>query len=154
MDQIDLNMIKLLQLDGRMTISELSKKLALSRPSVAERLKRLQEKGIIGGFYAHVPPEAVGRKLLVMIELSSLQVSLDEFEKMISDEPDVLECHKATGHVHYYIKAALNGTEELTHLIEKLIPFGSTRTSILLGSPVNRRVILPVSESEATPNKF
>lgn len=154
MDQTDMKMIDLLQLDGRMTISELSKRLALSRPSVAERLKRLQEKGIIEGFYAHVPPDAVGRKLLVMIELSSLQVSLEEFERMISEEPDVLECHKATGHVHYYIKAAFHGTEGLTNLIEKLVPFGSTRTSILLDSPVNRRVILPVPKTEATPNRF
>ncbi|MBS4201718.1 Lrp/AsnC family transcriptional regulator [Bacillus sp. FJAT-49732] len=143
MDQIDIDMIRLLQLDGRISISELSKKLALSRPSVSERLKRLQEKGIIEGFFALVPPAAVGKKLLVMIELSELRVSLEEFERMIANEPDVIECHRATGHVHYYIKAALNGTDELTRLIENFIPFGSTRTSILLGSPIDRRVILP-----------
>ncbi|MBW8351264.1 Lrp/AsnC family transcriptional regulator [Bacillus sp. IITD106] len=143
MDQIDIDMIRLLQEDGRISISELSKKLALSRPSVSERLKRLQEKGIIEGFFALVPPAAVGKKLLVMIEFSELRVSLEEFERMIANEPDVIECHRATGHVHYYIKAALNGTDELTRLIENFIPFGSTRTSILLGSPIDRRVILP-----------
>lgn len=108
-------------------------KLALSRPSVAERLKRLQEKGIIGGFFALVPPEAVGRKLLVMIELSEIRASQYEFERMICDEPDVIECHRATGHVHYYIKAALNGMDELTQLIEKLIPFSSTKNIHLAG---------------------
>jgi|SRR5699024_538030 len=143
MDQLDVNMIRLLQLDGRISISELSKKLALSRPSVSERLKRLQEQGIIEGFSALVPPAAVGKKLLIMIELSELRVSQYEFEKVITNEPNVIECHRATGHVHYYIKAALKGTDELTRLIEKLIPYGSTKTSILLATPVVKHVVLP-----------
>ncbi|GIN93812.1 AsnC family transcriptional regulator [Siminovitchia terrae] len=146
MDQVDRNLIRLLQLDGRMSISELSKRLALSRPSVSERLKRLQEKGIIEGFVAQVSPASVGRKLLVMIEFSEIKVPLSEFEQMIEGEPEVIECHRATGHVHYYIKAALKGMDELTRLIEKLIPYGNTKTSILLGTPVATRVILPSDE--------
>lgn len=142
-DQLDVHLLTLLQQDGRSSISELSKKMALSRPSVAERLKRLQEKGIIEGFYARVPPAAVGRKLLVMIELSEIRAPLNEIERFLADEPDVIECHRATGHVHYYIKAALNGMDELTGLIERLVPYGNTRTSILLSTPIERRVILP-----------
>ncbi|APC49607.1 AsnC family transcriptional regulator [Virgibacillus halodenitrificans] len=145
MDQLDIKMLRLLQLDGRISISELSKKLALSRPSVSERLKRLQEKGIIEGFSAIVPPATVGKNLLIMIELSELRVSQFEFEKIIKDEPNVIECHRATGHVHYYIKAALKGMDELTRLIETLIPYGSTKTSILLATPVVRHVVLPNS---------
>ncbi|MEN1968876.1 Lrp/AsnC family transcriptional regulator [Lentibacillus sp. N15] len=143
MDKIDVNMLRILQLDGRISISDLSKKLALSRPSVSERLKRLQEKGIIEGFSAQVPPASVGKKLMFMIELSELRVSQYEFEKMIIDEPNVMECHRATGHVHYYIKVALKGTDELTRLIEKLIPYGSTKTSVLLTTPVVKHVVLP-----------
>lgn len=147
-DQLDVRLLRLLQQDGRISISELSKKMALSRPSVAERLKRLQEKGIIEGFYARVPPAAVGRKLLVMIELSEIRSSLNEIERVIANAPDVIECHRATGHVHYYIKAALNGMDELTQLIESLVPYGNTRTSILLSTPVERRVILPSEEHD------
>ncbi|MBN6206270.1 Lrp/AsnC family transcriptional regulator [Ralstonia pickettii] len=143
MDQLDVEILKLLQLDGRMTISELSKKLALSRPSISERLKRLQEQGVIEGFTALVSPSALGKELLIMIELSGLRVSQYEFEEFIKEEPNILECHRATGHVHYYIKAALRGTEELTRLIENLIPYGSTQTSILLATPVVKRVVLP-----------
>ncbi|MCJ0929749.1 Lrp/AsnC family transcriptional regulator [Virgibacillus halodenitrificans] len=145
MDQLDIKMLRLLQLDGRISISELSKTLSLSRPSVSERLKRLQEKGIIEGFSAIVPPAAVGKNLLIMIELSELRVSQYEFEKVIKGEPNVIECHRATGHVHYYIKAALKGMDELTRLIETLIPYGSTKTSILLATPVVRHVVLPNS---------
>lgn len=143
MDPLDIDIIKLLQEDGRMSISELSKHLALSRPSVTERMKRLQEKGVIEGFSAKVSPTSVGKKLIIMIELSELRVSHYEFEKMIKEEPKVLECYRATGHVHYYIKAALKEMDELTELIERLIPYGHTKTSILLATPVVSRVILP-----------
>src|SRR5699024_7528995 len=147
-DQLDIDMLRLLQLDGRMTISELSKELALSRPSVTERLKKLQEKGIIEGFTFLVSPLALGKELLIMIELSKLRVSHYDFEEFIREEVNVLECHRATGHVHYYIKAAVNGTEELTHLIENLIPYGSTQTSILLAAPVVKQMILPVESND------
>lgn len=143
MDELDINIIKELQLDGRISISELSKKVALSRPSVKERIQRLQDKGIIDGYSAIVPPSTVGRKLLVMIEISDLRSSPQEFEQMIIKQSDVIECHKATGHVNYYVKAALNGTEDLTQLIENLFLFGSTKTSILLETTLDRRVILP-----------
>lgn len=143
MDELDVEILRLLQLDGRMSVSDLSKEMSLSRPSISERLKRLQEKGIIEGFTALVSPTAVGKELLIMIELSDLRVSQYEFEAFIQDETNVLECHRATGHVHYYIKAALKGTDELTQLIEHLIAYGSTKTSILLATPVVRRVVLP-----------
>lgn len=148
MDQIDIDMLRLLQLNGRMTISELSKELSLSRPSVTERLKKLQENGIIEGFTAIVSPLALGKDLLIMIELSKLRVSHVDFETFIKAEPNILECHQATGHVHYYIKAAVNGTDELTRLIENLIPYGSTQTSILLAAPVVRKLILPAESDD------
>ncbi|MFD2115140.1 Lrp/AsnC family transcriptional regulator [Paenibacillus yanchengensis] len=143
MDPIDVQLLTLLQEDGRMSISELSQQLSLSRPSVAERLKRLQEKEIIDGFYARVTPAAVGRKLMVMIELSDVRAPLRELEQFLEAEPVVIECHRATGHVHYYIKAALNDMDGLTFLIERLMPYGNTRTSILLSTPVEKRVMLP-----------
>lgn len=148
MDEIDINMLNILQKDGRIPISELSKKLALSRPSVTERLNRLQEKGIIEGFSAIVSPVSVGRNLLVMIELDELRIPPLEIEKIIAKESRVIECHRATGHVHYYVKAALTGMDDLQQLIERLIPYCNTRTSILLGTPVEGRVILPIEERE------
>lgn len=143
MDELDLKILKHLQLDGRMTISDLSKNLSLSRPSVAERVKKLYDTGIIEGFSAEVSPVAMGRDLLIMIELSNLNTSHYEFEEFIKEEPNIIECHRATGHVHYYIKAALTGTEELTKLIENLIPYGNTQSSILLSTPVVKKMILP-----------
>ncbi|MGO4373293.1 Lrp/AsnC family transcriptional regulator, partial [Paenibacillus sp. MCAF20] len=86
MDRLDREMLRMLQEDGRMTVSELSKRLALSRPSISERLLRLQEKGVITGFRAQVSPAAVGRSMLLMIQMSELKVSPTDFEKRIASD--------------------------------------------------------------------
>ena len=75
MDQLDVRLLAILQKDGRITISDLSKQLALSRPSVTERLNRLREKGVIEGFSARVCPRSVGRHIIVFIQLSDFKTA-------------------------------------------------------------------------------
>ncbi|MFD2611720.1 Lrp/AsnC family transcriptional regulator [Paenibacillus gansuensis] len=143
MDATDLQLLLLLQKDGRMTVSELSKQLRLSRPSVTERLHRLQERGIIEGFTATVSPDAVGRGTLLFIQISELKVTPLVFEKAAASLPVVLECHRVTGHIGYILKAAVAGMEELRILVERLMPYGTLQTSIVLASPVGARPVVP-----------
>lgn len=143
MDQLDRTLLELLQEDGRMTVSELSKRLALSRPSVSERLLRLQEKGVITGFGARVSPAAVGRNIQLIIQISELRVSPNEFEKRIVLDDDVFECHRVTGTVSYMLRAAVPGMDALSTLVERLLPFGNVNTSVILSSPVINRHVLP-----------
>ncbi|MNW27222.1 Leucine-responsive regulatory protein [compost metagenome] len=148
MDHIDMQLLRLLQEDGRMTVSELSKQMALSRPSVTERLHRLQERGIIEGFTAKVSPAAVGRGILLIIQISDLKVSPVEWESMIATEKDVIECHRVTGHIGYVIKAAVHGMDELRQLVDRLMKYSYVNTSIVLTSPVPHRAILPEAPAE------
>lgn len=143
MDRLDRTLLQLLQDDGRMTVSELSKRLSLSRPSISERLLRLQEKGVIIGFGARVSPSAVGRNIQVIIQMSELKVFPTEFEKRIMNDDEVIECHRVTGSVSYVLKAAVTGMDALSELVERLMPFGNVNTSVILASPVMNRSILP-----------
>ncbi|WP_053372866.1 Lrp/AsnC family transcriptional regulator [Paenibacillus sp. FJAT-27812] len=143
MDQLDRALLRLLQEDGRMTVSELSKRLALSRPSISERLLRLQERGIITGFGARVSAAAVGRNIQLIIQMSELKVFPMEFEKRIMNDEDIIECHRVTGTVSYILKAAVTGMDALSELVERLMPFGNVNTSVILSSPVMNRTILP-----------
>jgi Lrp/AsnC family leucine-responsive transcriptional regulator len=145
MDQLDIQLLKLVQLDGRLTISELSKKLALSRPSVTERLRRLEDKGIIEGFSARLSPSAVGRTVLAFMQLSDIKIPYVKFEQMIKEDPDILECHRVSGTVSYLLKAAVPGVEGLTNLVDRLIPCGNVNTSIVLSSPLPYRIINPIA---------
>lgn len=143
MDRLDMTLLRLLQEDGRMTVSELSKQLSLSRPSISERLIRLQEKGVIQGFHARISPAAVGRNVQLIIQMSELKVSPQDFEKRIANDEDILECHRVTGIVSYVIKAAVIGMDSLSMLVERLMPYGNVNTSVILSSPVSNRVVLP-----------
>lgn len=143
MDNIDIILLKLLQENSRITISELSKKLALSRPSISERILRLQEKGIIEEFTARISLDAVGRNTILYIQLSSLKVSPSVIEEMLSKDEDILECHRVTGHIDYFIKAAVDSMESMSLLIDRLMPYGVVNTSVVIKSPVPYRHITP-----------
>ncbi|AJA46605.1 transcriptional regulator, AsnC family [Clostridium pasteurianum DSM 525 = ATCC 6013] len=146
MDKLDIDLIKILQENSRITISELSKRLALSRPSIAERIIRLQERGIIEEFTTRISLKAIGRNTILFIELSSLKVSPEIFEDMIREDQDILECHRVTGHINYFIKAAVNNMESMSLLIDRLLPYGNVNTSVVLKSPVPYRHIVPYTE--------
>jgi len=147
MDSIDIKLLELLQEDARMTVSDLSKKLVLSRPSVSERLLRLQEKGIILEFSARISPAKLGRETLLLIQLSELKEDSSLFEEFINTEVDVIECHRVTGPVSYIIKAAVSGIDGMRNLVDRLLPYGAVNTSVILASPVPYRHILPYEEA-------
>lgn len=149
MDNLDRQMIKLLQADGRMTLSELSKHLSLSRPSVSERLHRLQERNIITKFSACVSPAAVGRNVACLIQVNQLRTSAIEFEHFIKSNSCFLECHRVTGSTNYFLKAAVKDVAALEVLVDQLIPMGTINTSIILSSPVETRSVEPVEEIDS-----
>jgi Lrp/AsnC family transcriptional regulator, leucine-responsive regulatory protein len=119
------------------------KKIALSRPSITERILRLQEKGIIEEFTARISLPAINRATILFIQLSSLKVSNNEFEQMIKEDDDVLECHRVTGSTSYFIKAAVKDMSNMKLLIDRLMPYGDINTTIVLESPVPYRHTVP-----------
>lgn len=142
-DLLDIKLLEFLQKDSRITVSELSKQLALSRPSISERLYRLQEKGIIEEFSARVSLPAVGLDILLFIQVSELRRYPTEFEKIIENEEYIIECHRVTGTTNYILKAAVPDMNSMRSLINRLIPCGDIKTSIVLSSPIPYRHILP-----------
>ncbi|MCI4169553.1 Lrp/AsnC family transcriptional regulator [Bacillus spizizenii] len=146
MDEIDRKLLELLQEDARITIIELSKKLNLSRPSLNERLRRLQENGVIQGFTARVSAEAIGKGTIVIIQIGNLKIECRRFEELIKEETDILECHRVTGTNSYFLKAAVATMKDLEALVDRLIPYGQLNTSVVLSSPILSRPLLPVTD--------
>ncbi|ARF15092.1 Lrp/AsnC family transcriptional regulator [Sporosarcina ureae] len=146
MNKTDITLLKLLQENSRVTISDLSKQLSLSRPSVSERLLRLQEKGIIEEFTARISLQALGLDTLLFIQVSELKKRPNEFEEQIKVENSILECHRVTGTTNYILKAATSSMAKMSELIDRLIPFGTLTTSIVLSSPIPYTIILPEEE--------
>ncbi|HDR6308069.1 TPA: Lrp/AsnC family transcriptional regulator, partial [Bacillus cereus] len=132
----------LLQEDARMTITEMTEHLHLSRPSVTERLKRLQDAGIIEKYTARISLDIIGKSIQAFLRIENLKVPCKKFEEKIYEEQRILECHRVTGESSYYLKVAVHSMKELEELIDIVIPFGTVKTSMILSSPIPYRSVI------------
>jgi Lrp/AsnC family leucine-responsive transcriptional regulator len=124
LDGIDLKILDALQADGRLTITELGERVGLSTSPCSQRVKRLERLGVIAGYHAKLNAEAVGRPLLVFVEITLSEKSEQIFKK-VRDElqhmPEVLECHLISGSFDYLVKARLKGMSEYRQLLGTML---------------------------------
>ncbi|MBZ4222847.1 Lrp/AsnC family transcriptional regulator [Bacillus wiedmannii] len=142
MDEIDKKITLLLQEDARMTITEMTEHLHLSRPSVTERLRRLQDTGILEKYTARISLDAVGKSIQAFLRIENLKIPCKKFEEKIYTEYRILECHRVTGESSYYLRVAVHSMKELEELIDIVIPFGTVKTSMILSSPIPYRPVI------------
>lgn len=142
-DKISWNILRELQNDARLSYAELGRRVGLTTPAVIERVKRLEEAGIITGYRAEINTAKVGLPILAFIRMSIVGVDFSQVIKVAEGSPEVLECHRGTGGDSFIFKVAVESVEHLQIVIDKLVPYGVTTTSIVLSSPVQRRVIEP-----------
>ena len=111
LDRIDRKILDILQRQGRLPMTELAHEVGLSTSPVTERVRRLERVGVITGYHARIDPAALGRPLLVFVELTLSAKSGELFEKLRDElllEPRVLECHLVSGDFDYLIKARIS----------------------------------------------
>ncbi len=110
LDRIDRRILRLLQDNGRMPISELAERVGLSATPCAERVRRLERDRFITGYHARLNPQALGQSLLVFVEIKLAAKSgqiFEEFRRGVLQLPNVLECHLVSGDFDYLIKARI-----------------------------------------------
>lgn len=124
LDRIDRRILDILQRDGRVSITDLAQRVGLSASPCSERVKRLERSGVITGYHARVAPEAIGRGLVVFVEIK-LSTKSDEIFDAIRDElqnmPEVIECHLVSGEFDYLVKFRLRGMAEYRHELGELL---------------------------------
>lgn len=144
MDPIDRQLLSLLQDDARLSYAELGRSVGLSAPAVAERVRRLENAGVIRGYHAEIDLKAAGYGIIAMIRLSSQPELGTQLDRVAASTPEVLEFHHVTGTEGFVVKVAARSVEHLEQTIVKLIPYGQTTTSIVLSSPITwRRIEFP-----------
>lgn len=118
MDRIDEQILQLLKENSRMTSSEISKQVHLSVPAVSERIRKLEETGVIDQFTVRINREHRGLHLIafIMVQLEKTE-HIAGFRKQILETDHVLECHHLAGSYDYLLKVAVKGTAELESLI-------------------------------------
>ena len=110
LDRLDRRLLDLLQNDGRLAITELAQRVGLSATACTERVRRLERDGVISGYYARVNPRALGKGLLVFVDLKLAAKSAAAFDRVrdqLAVMPEVMECHLISGEFDYLIKARI-----------------------------------------------
>lgn len=143
LDEVSWDLLCALQENARLTYSELGRRVGLTPPAVAERVKRLEEAGIITGYRAELDLSKLGLFLTVIIRLAPRGRPSNELGPRVAALPEVLECHHVTGEDCFVLKVAVTSVGHLERLLAQLQPHGETTTSVVLSSPVTHRVIEP-----------
>lgn len=139
-DAVDARLLRALAEDARISLAELARLVGLSAPSVSERVKRLEEGGIIRGYAAAIDPAALGLPLAAWLRVRPLPGELSRVAEILRGLPEVVECDRVTGDDCFVAKAHVRSMEHLERVIDKIIPFAMTNTSIIQSSPVPRRL--------------
>ncbi|MBV8568482.1 MAG: Lrp/AsnC family transcriptional regulator [Methylobacteriaceae bacterium] len=140
LDVIDIKLLQALGRDGRTTTAELARLVEMSAPSVSERLRRLEDAGVISGYRIEVDPAALGSPLGVVIRVRPNPGELQRVAAAIHESPEVVECHRITGDDCFIAIAYVAGIDHLERLIDRLVPMAQTHTSVVQSSPVRRRL--------------
>ena len=141
LDSIAWKILENLQSHARMSFAELGRKVGLSTPAVAERVRRLEEAGVITGYHATVDMAKLGVPIHVLMRLTipGGDLQIGRTVSAIKELPEIARCHRITGDESFVIEAHLVSVHHLESLIDKLSAFGATATSTVLSSPVQRR---------------
>jgi Lrp/AsnC family leucine-responsive transcriptional regulator len=150
LDEIGWHILSELQANARISFSELGRRVGLSIPAVTERVRRMEDAGIITGYHADVDPAKVGLPIMAFIRMSiSGDVSV-KLAALLREMIEVDECHRGTGGDSFILKVRVASIRHLEDVIERLLPFGTTTTSVVLSSPVTKRFIERPSSERKT----
>jgi Lrp/AsnC family leucine-responsive transcriptional regulator len=141
LDETDWTLLREFQAHARITLSEASRRVGLTAPAVGERMRRLEESGVVRGYHAAIDLEKAGRPLLAFIRVRFSGGKYDAFERLVERSPEILECHHVTGEDCFIVKAAVATMPELERLASSLAKFGPTATSIVYSTTLERRII-------------
>jgi Lrp/AsnC family leucine-responsive transcriptional regulator len=153
LDGIDRLIVAELQAAPRLRIAELGRRIGLSAPAAADRLRRLEESGVLS-YRADVDPRALGYTLFAIVRISPVNGGLRLIPGIAREVPNVTECYRITGEDCYFMKVHLRSIEDLEPILDVFTPHGRTTTSIVHSAPVPPRplpVSLPAGARPAVP---
>ncbi len=135
----DHEILKILIEDGRCSIKDIASKVGLSSPSVSERLRRLQDRGVIRSISADIDPRALGYSLQAITRVRPLPGKLHIIRQLLQEIPEVIECDKVTGDDCFVVRLVIREIEDLDDILERITDKADTSTSIVKSQPIVRR---------------
>ena len=142
MDITDYKIINILQEDGRISMKDLGKIVGLTSPAVSERVKRLEESGVIQGYKAIVNPDKLGRVIKSFINIALPSKNYQDFIEYAQSDNRIVECHHITGEDCLLLKVIVKDMYDLEQVIDKIKQVGKTKTSVILSTIIESKSIL------------
>ncbi|WP_431320967.1 Lrp/AsnC family transcriptional regulator [Rhizobium sp. YTU87027] len=145
LDPTDMLIVEIMQADGRISVSELGRKVGLSQPAASERLKRLEERGIIEGYGARINMAALGLGMIAIIRLRTTHEHIRACLKQFSEMPQIIEVLRLTGEDCFVLKVLVPSPSELEIIVDSIARYGAVTTSLVLRSepmkPIGRELM-------------
>jgi Lrp/AsnC family transcriptional regulator, leucine-responsive regulatory protein len=138
-DETDLKLLQELQSDARVSLAELGRRVGLSPPSVADRLRRLEGDGVIRGYRTDIDPRALGYDLAAVLRIRPHARQIPKVAEIATGTPEVIECQRVTGDDCFVMRMYVRDVGHLEEVIDRFTPFGQTTTSIVQSSPFPAR---------------
>jgi Lrp/AsnC family leucine-responsive transcriptional regulator len=145
LDAVNVRIVEELQHDPRVTMSELGRRVGMSSPAVTERVRRLEEAGVIQGYRLDLNPTALGLPIAAYVRIRPNPGQLPRIAELAQQIPEVVECSRVTGEDCFVLKIYIPAIDQLDRLLDSFLLYGSTTTSIIQSSPVPLRP-LPLPE--------
>ena len=149
LDEIGWHILQELQQNARIPFAELGRRVGLSTPAVAERVRNMEDAQIIRGYRTEVDPMACGYNVLAFIRVNVAGDKLQHFVELAKTRPEVLECHRVTGAESFILKMAVTDMNHLESAIDSLMPYVATTTSMILSSAITWGPVKPREERTA-----
>jgi len=141
-DELNWKILQCIQNNARETFAEIGRKVGLTPPAVAERIKKMEDLGIIEGYKAKVSHARAGYQLRAIITLRAFMGKLKPFLEMVKTFDEVINCYRITGNENIIMEVILKDQFHLEGFIDKLIQYGETRTHIILSNVVSNAPIV------------
>ena len=141
LDRTDWRLLAELQRDGRATYAELARAVAMSASAVAERIRRLEEAGVIAGYQATINPERVGLTVMAFVRLRYPTGNYRPFHAMLDTTPEIVEAHHVTGEDCFVLKVLARSMRHLEEVTGRISGLGAVTTSVVYSSPLSGRAV-------------
>ena len=143
LDPLGWKMLIELQKDARISFAELGRRVGLSTPAAAQRVRRMEEEGIIRAYRAEISPSHVGLPITAYIRMSIVGDVLPRLTAHLRTMTEIVECYRGTGADSFIMKVNVISVEHLNDVIDRLTPYGTTSTSLVLGAVVEKSLLGP-----------
>ena len=140
LDGVDSQVLKLMEADGRISVRQLADKVGMSAPSIAERLRRLESRGIVQNYTVNIDLSKLGYTISAIVRIRPRPGKLKHVEAMIENQPRFVFCDRVTGDDCYIAKLVLRSIGELDDLLDPFHDCAETNTSIVKSSLIDRRL--------------